>query len=549
MPRFPIFLHLAVLVALLSSCASNTASLWGAPATPTPVIAPTLTPSLTPLPSETPTPSITPLAYLPDPETLTPGPSLTPITPTLTTDPFSIPSAASPTPLTPTATLPPVNTAGPMDVYQSQGGDTLNIVSHRFGLKPERIIAAVVLPPPDQLIPPGTLLLVPKAAAGVELSPFMRTIPDSEIVYGPSTIGFSTEDYVNKQGGYLSTYKEYVISGGWITGDQAVERLALENSLNPRILLAIIEYESHWVLGQPTNLAQDEYPLGYFDFAYRGLFRQMMWATGALSDGYYRWRSGDLTELTFKDGSRLRLNPFLNAGTVAIQYYFAQTHTRAQWEQAVAPGGFPALYAKMFGPIWERAQSFEPTIPAGLIQPALTLPFEIGRTWSFTGGPHSAWERQGALAALDLAPGSQESGCVPNDAWVLAPAAGEVVRTGPGVVMLDLDGDGYEQTGWVILFLHIRSDDKVATGQVLQAGDRIGHPSCEGGIATGTHLHIARKYNGEWMLAGGPLPFNMDGWIAHYGGTPYVGSLTRDGQTVTACTCSSKETNLTRDSQ
>lgn len=546
MNKFPRILHIAVLAALLSSCTSNTAGLWGAQATPTSVVAPSQTPSLTATPRDTPTPSITPLAFLPDPQTLTPGPSLTPLTPTLTLDPLSIPSKASPTPLTATATLPPVNTAGPMDVYQSQGGDTLNIVARRFNLKPEQIIAAVVLPPADQLIPTGTLLLVPKSRNG-DISPAARTIPDSEIVFGPATIGFSVQDYVNKQGGYLAAYKEYVVSGGWLSGEQAVERLALENSINPRMLLALIEYESHWVLGQPTNLAQAEYPLGYFDYNSRGLFRQMMWATGALSDGYYRWRSGDLSELTFLDGTRLRLNPFLNAGTVAIQYYFALTHTRAEWEQAVAPTGFPALYAKMFGPVWERAQSFEPTIPAGLTQPALTLPIEPGRTWAFISGPHSAWERQGALAALDLAPGATESGCVRNDAWVLAPADGEVVRTAPGVVMLDLDGDGYEQTGWVLLFLHIRSDDKVVTGQVLKKGDRIGHASCEGGIATGTHIHIARKYNGEWILAGGPLPFNMDGWIAHNGAAPYLGTLTRDGQTVTACTCSSIETNITRD--
>ncbi|HEY3311286.1 MAG TPA: hypothetical protein VGK00_06555 [Anaerolineales bacterium] len=544
MNKFHRSIHIAMITALLSACASNTGGLWGAQSTPTPLVQPSQTPSQTPLPSETPTPSITPLAVLPDPETLTPLPPAS-----LTPENFaSETSGPAPTPLAPTATLPPVNTSGPMDVYQSQGGDTLNIVAKRFGLKPEQIIAGVVLPPPDGLIPPGTLLLVPKAAAEVVLGPAGRTIPDSEVVYGPATIGFDTMTYVNNQGGFLSTYQEYVLSGGWFSGEQAVERVALENSLSPRIILAIIEYESHWVLGKPTNLAQSDYPLRYFDHNSRGLFRQLMWATATLSDGYYRWRSGDLRELRFADGSKLRMSPFLNAGTAAIQYYFAQTHTRAEWDQAISPNGFPALYTRMFGPAWERAQSFEPTIPAGLTQPPLSLPIEPGKLWAFISGPHSAWETQGgALAALDLAPGAQESGCVKNDAWVLAPAAGEVVRTAPGVVMLDLDGDGYEQTGWVILFLHIRSDGKAVTNQVLQKDSPIGHASCEGGIATGTHIHIARKYNGEWILAGGPLPFDMDGWIAHNGPRPYQGTLTRDGKTITACTCSDIETNILRD--
>jgi murein DD-endopeptidase MepM/ murein hydrolase activator NlpD len=433
-----------------------------------------------------------------------------------------------------------------MDVYQSQGGDTLNIVAKRFALNPDQIIAAVVLPPPAELIPPNTLLLVPKASPDEELSPAQRSIPDSEIVYGPSASGFSTQDYVMQADGYLARYVGS-LSSDQISGIQAVERISQENSLSPRIMLAIIEYESHWVLGQPTNLAEDEYPLGFIDYLHKGLFRQLMWASGMLSDGYYRWRSGDLTEITFTDGTSLRLSPFLNAGTAAIQYYFAQNHTRAEWEQAVAPNGFPALYTQMFGSAWERAELFEPTIPNGLVQPVLSLPFRPGQLWALTSGPHSAWEKEGALAALDFAPGALEDGCVTNDAWVLAPAAGKVVRTGTGVVMLDLDGDGKEQTGWVILFMHIRSDGKVSLNDVLQKDDPIGHASCEGGISTGTHIHIARKYNGEWMLADGPLAFNLDGWIAHNGEAPYKGSLTRGEALVIACTCTTFETNIIRD--
>jgi murein DD-endopeptidase MepM/ murein hydrolase activator NlpD len=436
-----------------------------------------------------------------------------------------------------------------MDVYRSQSGDTLNAVAKRFRVDVDRIISDTILPPPTILIQADTLLLLPKTTTEETLGPGERTIPDSEIILGPSSIGFDTTEYVNEQGGFLSTYKEYILSGGNTSGAQAVERISQENSLSPRIILAIIEYESRWVRGKPTNLAQDEYPLGHVDYHYRRLFRQLMWASGTLSDGYYRWRSGDLTELSFKDGSTLRMNPNLNAGTAAIQYYFSQTHTRAEWEQAVAPSGFPALYAEMFGPAWERAAPFEPVIPNGLLQPELSLPFERGKIWSFSGGPHSAWEGKGALAALDFAPGAIEHGCVPTDTWVLAPAAGVVARTGEGVVILDLDGDGLEQTGWVILFLHIAQKDRVKTGAVLQKDDIIGHASCEGGMATGTHLHIARKYNGEWMLADGPVPFNLGGWVAHNGTAPYKGSLTRGATTIQASTSGSFATRIIREKE
>ena len=77
-------------------------------------------------------------------------------------------------------------------------------------------------------------------------------------------------------------------------------------------------------------------------------------------------------------------------------------------------------------------------------------------------------------------------------------------------------------------------------GTVVQTGDRLGHPSCEGGTATGTHVHMARKYNGEWIPADGVLAFNLEGWIAHNGSEAYLGTLTRSNQVVRACTCSNQ---------
>ena len=60
----------------------------------------------------------------------------------------------------------------------------------------------------------------------------------------------------------------------------------------------------------------------------------------------------------------------------------------------------------------------------------------------------------------------------------------------------------------------------------------------EGGASTGTHIHLARKFNGEWMPAEGLLGYNLEGWTAHNGSQPYLGTMTRGSQTVTACTCS-----------
>jgi hypothetical protein len=110
--------------------------------------------------------------------------------------------------------------------------------------------------------------------------------------------------------------------------------------------------------------------------------------------------------------------------------------------------------------------------------------------------------------------------------------------------MLDLDGDGDERTGWVVMYLHLSRDDAAQQGKHVKAGDVLGHPSCERGKATGTHIHMARKFNGEWILADGPLAFDLEGWIVHSSGTAYLGTLTRFAQTVTACTCSDGNSQL-----
>lgn len=445
-------------------------------------------------------------------------------------------------PPTETPAPPPVNTAPYL--YYSQAADTLPMVAVRFGVQPSEITSPDPIPA-QALLPPNQLLIIPRRLVNTA-SP-QRLLPDSEVVYSPSAVDFDVEAYIARAGGYLSGYDEWLQSTRTTSGAAVVQRVALDNSINPRLLLALLEYQSGWVNGQPQNAAQSDYPLGYKDPNKKGLYRQLVWAINQLSVGYYNWREGRLLELQFSDGVSARLAPDLNAGTAALLYLFAQLYDSNAWLQVTNPeGGFPALYESMFGSPWLRAQVAEPLYLPGLEQPPLTLPFDVDRLWSYTGGPHGAWEHDGSYAALDFAPASSEPGCQDSNAWVTASAAGRVVRYGGGVVVLDLDGDGYEQTGWVILYLHVTVSENHPPPEYVAAGDRLGHPSCEGGMATGTHVHIARKYNGEWIAADGPLPFLLSGWQAHAGELAYQGSLTRGEETIEACTCGSFETRIQR---
>lgn len=134
-------------------------------------------------------------------------------------------------------------------------------------------------------------------------------------------------------------------------------------------------------------------------------------------------------------------------------------------------------------------------------------------------------------------PGEGYLGCQPAASWTTAVADGLIIQSAEGQVKLDLDGDGSEQTGWVILYLHIASDGRVPVLSQVSRGDPIGHPSCEGGFGDATHLHFARKYNGEWIAADGPLPMVLSGWQMHSAGTSYDGTATRASDAREACVC------------
>lgn len=429
-------------------------------------------------------------------------------------------------------------------VYYVQAGDTPAALAVRFRVRLEDI----ELPDPadaNQLLPPGQLLVIHGVVPGTQHAD--RLLPDSEVIYSPSARDFDVNAFVEEAGGFLSTHREYLRSTGWTSAAEVVKRVALENSVNPRLLLALLEYRCGCVLGKlPINVDPD-FLMGISSSLSRGLYRQLGWSVNQLSLGYYGWRTGLLTDLILNDGSTITLAPDLNAGSVAVEYVLAQLVGRRTWEETIkGETSFPALFRRMFGDPWLRARQVEPLFPPRLVQPELSLPFTPGKIWGFTSGPHRAWETNGALAALDFAPGSVENGCINSKAWIVATASGVIVRSQYGAVVLDLDGDGCEQTGWVILYMHIASLGRVPEGAVLKAGDFIGHPSCEGGPASGTHVHIARKFNGEWIAADGPLPFVMDGWVPHAGFRPYEGTLTRQGQVVVASPSTPAESFISR---
>jgi LasA protease len=332
-------------------------------------------------------------------------------------------TAHTPTP-NPPITLPTPRTETVS--YVVQPGDFLRKIAQAYQVSIEQIVEANGITNPN-MIDVGQVLLIPPPSFEA-VAPFFKIIPDSELVNSPGNSAFDVPAFVTAQGGYLASYQEEV-DEVLLSGAAIVERVALDYSVNPRLLLAVLEFQSQWVTN--TNPAEEtlNYPLRYFDNQRVGLHRQLAWAANLLNEGYYRWKMEAISSWMLSDSTMIKVDPTINPGTAGVLNLVRYLTTQADWAQAVSERGIFSTYYQFFGFPFQYA--LEPLIADDLVQPELQLPFEDGVVWSFTGGPHGGWDSGSAWAGLDFAPPGEPRGCVPSDAWVVAVAPGEVGIFGP----------------------------------------------------------------------------------------------------------------------
>jgi len=423
--------------------------------------------------------------------------------------------------------LPGMRTGEDQHVVQS--GDTLGQISQRYNVSIGTIAEANQIVNID-ILEVGQTLIIP-APHPVTTGPNFKLIPDSELVASPVTANFNIKAFLQEKNGYLLRHKEEV-NGQNLSGDQIVALVARDFSVNPRILMAVLEYQSRWITDTNPRTDTLKYPLGWKDPWRDGLYKQLAWAANNLNRGFYWWRGDAVASWTLADGTVVPIDPTINAGTAAMQYFFGLLYGYNTWEKTITADGLFAVYNEFFG--YPFDYTYDPVVPDSPSQPSMQLPFEPGVVWAFTGGPHGGWGNGSAWGAIDFAPFVDDRGCFSSDEWVVAMADGLIIRAEDGAVIQDLDSDGKEQTGWTILYLHIEARDRVKAGTYLKAGERIGHPSCEGGVTDGTHAHFARRYNGEWIPADQNIPFVLDGWVSSGTGHEYDGYLQKGSASIEA---------------
>jgi LysM repeat protein len=431
----------------------------------------------------------------------------------------------------------PTTTPPPGADYQAQSGDTLAALALRFHTDPGAILQANPGLPQTQTIAPGAWLNLP--TAGIPPDAFAtRLLPDGQVIFTPADVGFDVQAFVQSQPGYLATYTEVLsqtqpATPGW----QIVAVFARDYSINPRVLLALLEVQSHALSDPNPDPVLLDHPLNAIGPSMQvGLSHQLGWAGNQLNYGFYGWQDGSLLSFATTDGSLHFGDGRLNPGSFAVARLLGLLHNRGDFTALTAPEGFPAVYRRLFGDA--LAADDTPLLPGGLTQPDMQLPFERGRSWAFTGGPHPAFGSTLPWGAIDFAPPAEKPGCAESPEWDVAVRAGQVVYSQDGLLELDVG------EGWMVVYLHVEARDRAPVGTVVAAGDRLGHPSCEGGEATAAHLHISRRYNGEWIPADGFAPFVLSGWTVHAGAGPYRGTLTNGDITIDACSCGTARTRL-----
>jgi LysM repeat protein len=190
---------------------------------------------------------------------------------TPTVSPVAVePLYGTPTP-DPLRETPPLRTEAVTHIVQ--WGESLNSLAIQYQVSPLTITQANGLINPD-FLPVGRALYIPPPVPR-EPGPSIKIIPDSELVNGPAGVTFDLFGEIARQGGYLTVYFEEV-EGELRSGAAIVDLVSRRYSVNPRLLLAVLEFQSGWLRSAAPQPEKLVYPIGYSAYSWVGLFSQFV---------------------------------------------------------------------------------------------------------------------------------------------------------------------------------------------------------------------------------------------------------------------------------
>ena len=341
--------------------------------------------------------------------------------------------------------------------------------------------------------------------------------------YEPDWYAPQIQAFLDAQPGPLKRYRLKI----WNREHSFAEILSSQSSLysiNPRIVLALIEQQSGLISnGSPSDDAA-KFMLGYRgeDGRIAGWNGQLRWAIRQL---HHAQRDFPGTpELSYADQTRSPLPEGMQLPDYAIARVLAATTTAPELAAKLdgGSGSFVAVYTRLFGDPREPPSGWP-----GPAAPFLSLPMEsVHETESFfdhdtpflqpNGSIVTYRGDQGEYPAYDGHDGWDYGMLTPEP--VLAAADGTVVFAGNSddgcgvaqVVIID-HGNGYRTLYWHLARPEIEPGP-VSRGQLIGVAG-------ESGCAVGSHLHFQVQYLGrDTDPAGWCGPEGSDPWAAHPAG-------------------------------
>lgn len=376
-------------------------------------------------------------------------------------------------------------------------------------------------PPAAPPAPSATPLAEPTAEPGPALADPL--FYPGRLSYAHNFNGPEIQAFLEARGSPLGEVRFQVGSRSHSFTDVLVSLSSLY-SLNPELLLALLDLQSGLVSGGGASSEQLAWAMGYRGDGggRRGLNSQLRWAARELRYAmrdYALRGDGPPPPLSFADGTRQEVAPDLPFSRYVLARVLAPT---------VSPGGLgPRLdglvnaYARLFGD--PRLAPADWPAPA---EPFLTRPME--RTFPITSFfDHDApfLTKNGSLTtfwgrvetdisfAYDGHTGWDYAMGPPDQ--ILAAADGVVTFAGnsddgcatPARAVVIDHGNGYRTLYWHLASIAVEATQRVAAGDVLGVAG-------ESGCAIGSHLHLQVQYLGRDVDPYGWCGAGADPWAA-----------------------------------